>query len=94
MEALLLEQMVRLFGKEAANPQEIMLQDWSEEIYTATQADQAPLHDHPQYGHSWLQLDHWNDKLYFSGTETAKKFGGYLEGALESALRVARSLAV
>jgi monoamine oxidase len=92
LKALILDQLVRLFGKQAAEPQQIIIQDWFAEPLTASQADEVPPNGHPQYGHAWLQLDHWNDKLYFGGTETARQFGGYLEGALESAERIARSL--
>jgi monoamine oxidase len=48
--------------------------------------------DHPRYGHPWLQLDQWQDKLYFCGTETAGAEGGYLEGALEASDRVFTAL--
>lgn len=92
LEALILEQLVRLFGKEAAQPEEIIIKDWFAEALTATPADEILPQSHPQYGHRWLQLDHWKDKLYFAGTETAEQFGGYLEGALESSERVARTL--
>ncbi|MDX1812959.1 MAG: FAD-dependent oxidoreductase, partial [Gammaproteobacteria bacterium] len=92
LDALLLEQLVRLVGKDAATPEEIIYQDWYQEPYTATAYDFTPPLSHPQYGHQWFQLDHWNDKLHFAGTETAKSFGGYLEGALESAKRVAKTL--
>lgn len=92
LEALILDQLVRLFGKEAARPEEIIIKDWFVEPLIATEDDEVPPDSHPQYGHAWLQLDHWNDKLYFSGTETAVQFGGYLEGALESAERVAKAL--
>jgi monoamine oxidase len=37
-------------------------------------------------------LDHWQDKLYFCGTETAEAAGGYLEGALEASDRVFTAL--
>jgi monoamine oxidase len=94
LSALLLEQLVRLFGAEAAKPNEIMIRDWYTESLTATTADAQPPQTHPQYGHRWLQLDHWNDKLYFGGTESASDYGGYLEGALEAAERVARSLSI
>ncbi len=92
VEALLLEQLVRLFGRDAAKPSDITIKDWSNDRYTAVADDQTPPDGHPQYGHPWLQLDHWNDKLYFGGTETAPQFGGYLEGALESTERIAGSL--
>ena len=92
LNVLILDQLVRLFGKEAAKPEEIIIKDWFYEPLTATQADESPPTAHPHYGHTWLQLDHWNDKLYFSGTETASQFGGYLEGALESTERVVKCL--
>jgi len=92
LEALILEQLVRLFGKAAAQPQAIQIMDWCDEAFTATAADEQIPAGHPQYGHAWLQLDHWNDKLFFSGTETATEYGGYLEGALEASERVLNSL--
>ena len=92
LDALILDQLVRLFGKDAAQPDEIVIKDWCDEAFTATAADENPPTTHPEYGHAWLQLDHWNDKLYFSGTETASQFGGYLEGALESTERVMKCL--
>lgn len=90
---LVLDQLVHLFGPLAANPLSIQVQDWATETATASALDQALLREHPDYGHAWFQLDHWNDKLYFGGTETAKQSGGYLEGALVAAERIAKALA-
>ncbi len=92
LEAMALAQLVGLFGAEAARPEAVLIQDWSDEPFTATAADASSQPVHPQYGHRWLQLDHWNDKLYFCGTETSAEHGGYLEGALASAQRVARTI--
>jgi monoamine oxidase len=94
LEALIIDQLVRLFGEQAASPREVVIQDWFEEIYTATSEDEIPPEVHPEYGHPWLQLDHWNDKLYFGGTESAAEFGGYLEGALVAAERVAKNILI
>lgn len=94
LEPLLLAQLVRLFGKDAAQALDIQIMDWAAEPLTAAAQDANPQRQHPQYGHPWLQLDHWRDKLYFSGTETAPEFGGYLEGALEAAERVANSISL
>ncbi len=92
LEALIIEQLFSLFGPEAASPSQIHIKDWMEEEGVAVAADvDIPL-GHPQYGHQWLRLDHWDDKLYFASTETDDQFGGYMEGALRSALRIARSL--
>jgi len=92
LENMVVEQLARMFGPEAAAPEEVLLKDWSDDSFTAAVEDQAPLSNHPQYGHPGLQAAQWNGKLYFGGTETAGQYGGYLEGALESAARVARDL--
>jgi monoamine oxidase len=88
LQALILEQLVRLFGKEAAVAEAIHIKDWCDDTFTATQEDEQLPSGHPQYGHARLQQTHWNNKLYFGGTETASEFGGYLEGALESSERL------
>jgi monoamine oxidase len=92
LETLIEQQMTKLFGAAAANPLHVVIQDWSREALTATGQDCAPPAEHPPYGHRWLQLDHWRDKLYFCGTETAAESGGYLEGALEASDRVFTAL--
>lgn len=92
LEALIVEQLVRLFGQAASQPDEIRICDWCDDPFTATEEDELLPAGHPQYGHHWFELDHWNDKLYFAGTETARDYGGYLEGALESSERVLKSL--
>lgn len=92
LEALILDQMIHLFGQEAAKPQKIVIQDWFDEKLTATAMDQHAPAAYPDYGHKFFRMDHWNDKLYFGGSETASVFGGYLEGALQSANYIARQL--
>ncbi|WP_349666063.1 FAD-dependent oxidoreductase [Polaribacter sp. Z014] len=47
---------------------------------------------HQNNGHSSLQDSYMNGKLLFSGTETATEFGGYMEGAVISALKIAEKL--
>lgn len=90
--ALVVRQMVGLFGPAAANPLTVVIQDWSREPFTATSLDRMQVFEHPVYGHRSLQLDHWQDKLYFCGTETASRSGGYLEGALAASARVFSAL--
>ena len=92
LEALVLEQLVNLFGPEAARPVAIYLKDWYQEPGTAVKEDAESPQHHPQYGHPWLRLDHWDDKLFFASTESDQEFGGYLEGALNAAARVAADL--
>ena len=78
-------QLIRLFGPQAAAPQEVLIKDWAFDPHTATQADQAPLYAHPAYGMPTDLEGLWQGKLVFAGSEVAQTFGGYLEGALESA---------
>lgn len=93
---LLLEsQAVQLFGQQAADP-EIFWQDWAEEPETCAPTDIAeeglqPA-GHPDYGHPLLAQAHWNERLYFGGSETARHGGGYLEGALAAAGRLRSQL--
>jgi len=94
LENLIVRQMTNLFGAEAANPLAVIIQDWSLEPFTSTAHDRMPPAGHPVYGHRALQLDHWRDKLYFCGTETAQVAGGYLEGALETSDRVFTALTI
>lgn len=77
-------QLVRLFGPQAASPRQLWIKDWATDPNTATQADQAPLYAHPQYGLPLAMQDIWDGQLLFGGTEVAPTFGGYLEGALEA----------
>jgi monoamine oxidase len=39
-----------------------------------------------------LAQPHWQGRLHFGGSETARQGGGYLEGALSAAARLRREL--
>jgi len=85
----ILKQLTRLYGVKAANPSKFYLVDWKKEIYTSTPLDAMPLREHPSYGFS---ATHFDEKLIFSGTESAFREGGYLEGAITSAMHVVKCL--
>jgi len=82
-------QLTRLYGKKASNPLHIYVMDWKKEIFTSTKYDAQPLSEHPSYG---FNVTHFDDKLIFSGTESAFNEGGYLEGAVEKARVVCQRL--
>jgi monoamine oxidase len=90
---LVASQLAGLFGA-AAEEGEFIYQDWADEPLTCSTLDQAPLEAEPRYGSLPLRLSHWDDKLYFGGTETAAYGGGYMEGALEAAGRIRRDLSL
>lgn len=80
-----IKQLERLFGGEAIAPKAIFYQDWALESETSTPQDMEPVYEHPQYGTPNVLANIWGQRLYFGSTEMADEFGGYLEGALESA---------
>ena len=86
------DQFSRVFGPDAPTPQDLLIKDWAVDPHTTTKADLAPLHSHPRYSLPAALQDLWATALLFSGTETATNFGGYLEGALESAETTFRTL--
>lgn len=92
LHGLVLAQFERLFGPQAASPQQLYLKDWAFDVNTATHLDQAPLYAHPQYGLPPALQDIWDNRIVFGGTEVAPQFGGYLEGALEAAENVVHTL--
>jgi len=85
MKHAVVAQLVRLFGPDAADPETVFIKDWAFDPDTSTETDLQPLYQHPTYGMPHALSNIWNGRLIFSGTETGQMFGGYLEGALESA---------
>ena len=84
LKAMVIRQLTRLFGPQAAEPLALELQDWSREEFIATRDDQANTM-HPAYGLQTANGGSEHPHLFFSGTEAATRNGGYLEGALEAA---------
>lgn len=84
LKRLALAQLGRLFGPAAAKPLQVYLQDWSSQPFTASQHDRHPLAMHPMYRPVPVPKL-WEQRLWLAGTEQSAEFGGYLEGALDSA---------
>jgi len=95
-EVRILEQLRRLFGAAAAQPERLLIQDWSAERHTSPQQTEssgsASSADYSLYGHSLYQRASLNGRLHWSSTETATHHPGHIEGALEAAERVAESI--
>jgi len=87
-------QVVQLFEL-TQRPTTLLYRDWATEPYTCSHRD---LTEHslsptqPVYGAPSLQRARWDHRLYFGGTETADIEGGYMEGALHAAARIAREI--
>ncbi|AQS47363.1 amine oxidase [Thioclava nitratireducens] len=94
IEAMALAQLARIFGPEAANPLTYALEDWAMAPETATEADFEPLRFHPDYGLPPVLRGLHDGHVHLSSSETAPEMGGYMEGALAAAERVARELGI
>lgn len=79
-----LQQLARLFGPQAAQPQWVHLKDWAQDPHTATPADALPVNSHPTQPPRKLPAP-WDGLVYLAGSEFADDFNGYLEGAARSA---------
>ena len=86
-----LAQLVRIFGEQAAQPLWHGVQDWALEPLTASESDRQPLAHHPIYSDTVVPAD-WRERLWLAGTERSANYGGYLEGALDSAETAVRGL--
>lgn len=84
LKTMCLEQLNRLFGADSQKIKEIYYKDWSLDNCTTTKTDLSSIARHPDYPDE-LPRHLWNKQLFLAGTEVARNFGGYLEGALESA---------
>lgn len=81
-------QFTQLFG-EHEDPIDILKQDWAMEPWTCSDLDLADEAPTPPMADPVLRRPHWDGHLYFGGTETARQAAGHMEGALESAARLA-----
>lgn len=84
-------QFVQVFGTEAANGRQY-IQDWSREPWTCSSLDREAPTSLPEYGNPVLRRPAWAGRLHFGGSESASYGGGHMEGALEAAARIQRSL--
>jgi monoamine oxidase len=95
-EVQILEQLRRLFGAAAAQPDRLLLQDWSAERHTVPQQTASSRAtasaDYSLYGHHLYQRPALNGRLHWSSTETATRHPGHIEGALDAAQRVTESI--
>ncbi|WP_421789627.1 flavin monoamine oxidase family protein [Hyphobacterium sp.] len=78
-------QLVDLFGEELSHPLEVALQDWAQVSTIATLADRNGPGHHPTYGYPYSLRDLFDGRLIFGASEMGNQFGGFLEGAIESA---------
>lgn len=84
-----LAQLTAMFGPNMAQPLDLELQDWATVPEISRAQDRVPVRYHPSYGLPSILRGLDERGVHFCSTETARGFGGFLEGALEAAERVA-----
>jgi len=89
--ATVVKELTQLFGDVAATPLYYYDKNWTSDPLTAEPGVQ-PMRFKPAYGHPALQEPLWDNRLFLSGAETSDHYGGYMEGAVSSAHRVAEHI--
>ncbi|POF33847.1 flavin monoamine oxidase family protein [Roseibium marinum] len=79
-------QLAQVFGAEAERG-ELLYRDWATERLTCSARDrrEPPTGEHAGTSNPLLRRSLWGGRLHLSGSETAARGCGYLEGALEAA---------
>ena len=85
------EQLVAIFGSEAAAPTHVTIQDWRTEPWTSPPGV-AELDDYRTFGHEVYSAPWWDGHLHWCSTETAPDSPGHIEGALAAAERAVASI--
>lgn len=86
-----LDQLVFTFGSEAGKYTDYHEVLWAKETYTAN-SKPINLYPHENNGHEVYEQGFFNNKLFISNTETSSIYGGYMEGAVVSAERIAHRI--
>lgn len=80
------KQMIRLFKISESEIVSIYIADWKQEKFTSVNADRKSLSAHPNYG---INTEEFSKNILFSSTEFSHEEGGYIEGAIINAKKVA-----
>lgn len=79
------EQLVRLFGQDAAEPEAEYIKDWAADPFTATEFNLLQ-----EVGHAMPEQlparGEWSGEITGIASEWSPQFSGYLAGAIDSAL--------
>ena len=90
-EQQVVDQLVALFGPDAATPPEIAMKDWRSDPDTSPPGV-ASLDSYQTYGHPLFQQASMGGRLHWASTETGTTAPGHIEGALAAAERAAASI--
>ena len=78
----ILDQLSDCLGKAAANPLELVIQDWATNPQIVTELDLAQPVDHPDVGPDNLREKYLDGRVQFAVSEVSERSPGLIEGAL------------
>ncbi|SNR15504.1 flavin monoamine oxidase family protein [Tenacibaculum jejuense] len=90
-EAKVILQLKKFFGEQVNNYLVYDEKIWKKETLTCIHDNQF-IFPHQNNGHEVFQDSFMNHKLYISGTETSKTYGGYMEGAVRRAIEIVQQI--
>lgn len=86
------EQLVRLYGPDAASPSSVVVTPWWGEAHTVPQGDVQPVEQ--LMGHAVLRRPLLDGRLWLASTETAAQNAGHIDGAVRRGWEVAEQVRV
>ncbi len=78
----ILDQLAECFGKAAASPLLLVIQDWALNPHIVTELDLSLPESHPEVGPDILRKSHLDGRIHFAVSEVANTSPGLIEGAL------------
>ena len=84
-EKMVIQNLKKFFGSDTENHIGYFDRIWSDEKYTFSPTTDF-LSSHYNNGHPIYQNSFWGNSFFMAGTETSPNFGGYMEGAIQSAI--------
>ena len=85
-------QLVKVFGQEALEFTSYQETVWSKETATKSPKQIGFMYPHQNNGHPLFREAYCDNRLFFAGTETAKQYPGYMEGAVIAAENVVHTI--
>lgn len=85
------DQLVTLFGPDAAAPSATLYKDWAIDTLTATDVDTVAGGHPATNAGSWVG-DEWSGRIVMAGSETSEIEPGYLSGAVHAGMRAAAEM--
>ena len=88
----IVEQLIRCFGAEAANFEQLEIKDWARDKNICSDRDLQTVAGHPKILSPNIRKSFCQNKLAFAVAETAVQHPGLIDGAIETGERAARLL--